>query len=82
MKRVCMGLTRELGGALAPSRVGATHIVLYQSQATEDRLSKYRRDQKVINYRYISECFFQMMRLKLDEDTAKAFKMSFLVEAK
>ena len=77
MQSVCVGLIKELGGIPAPSKVSASHIVLYQAEAPKDRLSKYRPDQKVINYRYITECYFQMMRLKLDEKTPSDFKVPF-----
>ena len=63
MKKVCMNLVKELGGTLVYQRMSATFIVFFQDQCQKDKFSRYRRDQKIINFRYITECYFQMLRL-------------------
>jgi hypothetical protein len=46
----------------------ASHVVLFQTEAPRDKLNKYRNDQKIINFAYIYECYFKMMRLKTNQD--------------
>lgn len=82
MQQACVAIVRELGGVVTPMKLTATFVVIFQNEAPKDRLSRYRPEQKVVNFRYITECYFQMLRLKLDTKTESEFKMGFLVKAK
>ena len=58
----------------------ANYVVLFQSEAQTEKLTKFRNEQKVINFKYLTECYFQMVRLKLDSKTESEFKSTFLVK--
>lgn len=47
--------------------MGATHIVLFQKKAPKEWVAKHRHDQKVINFEYITECYFRFMRIPLQK---------------
>ena len=56
----------DLGGHIVTTKMTKDCIiVLHQNEAKKEMLSRYRTDQKVINFRYITECYFQMLRLKI-----------------
>ena len=83
VQEACLSITKHLGGKDATSRFTATYVVLFQKEATRSMLSKYRSgDQKIINFRYITECYFQHMRIKLDEQTEQDFGIPFFIKEK
>jgi hypothetical protein len=69
IQEACKSLVCDLGGSVVPTKMTKDCIVvLHQKEAKKDVLGRYREDQKVINFRYITECYFQMLRLKISGD--------------
>ena len=61
---------------------GANFIVLYETHVNSDVFKSCGPKQKLINYKYITECYFQMIRLNLDSKTEKEFGIDFIVKQK
>ena len=82
MKKACQNIIPELGGKVTDKADGANFIVLYKTHVKADILKNCDPKQKFINYKYITECYFQMIRLNLDSKTEKEFGIDFIVKEK
>lgn len=80
-KKMCSGIIMELGGVETDKFMSATHLVIFQEQMEHkkhQRLQQLPKKPKVINFKYITECFFQMMQIDLETENGQ----KYLVKAK
>ena len=78
LKKVVETYVVELGGTLCSESndeaKSANYVVFYQPHADKSILNSYQKDQKVIQYTYVTECYFQMLRLKAQDFQVKENK--------
>ena len=68
IKIICVNLVKSMGGTITKINMGATHIILFQKEAPADFVKKFRLDQKIVNFEYITECYFRFMRIALEQN--------------
>ena len=66
MRNISMIVIGELGGQVIQDETAANFVVFYQSHVETEKIKHLKKEQKLINFKYITECYFQMLRIRLD----------------
>ena len=80
MRNISAIVINELGGAVCSEVKNANFIVIYQQFMEKAKADEIHKDQKLINFKYITECYFQMLRIRLDSKSETQFNSTFIIK--